>query len=115
MDLVRKILVATADARQPLEASVFADERHDYQEVAYHFRIMEQAGLVAASLVPGDNGYYHAAVESLTWEGQDFLSAVANDGVWRKVSMKIAKIAGDATLDVTKALAVKELGNLLMQ
>lgn len=112
MGLVRRILMEVADSREPLSAELFTDDRHDFQEVAYHFKIMGEAGLLNATLLPGDDGFYAAMATSLTWEGQDFLSAVSNQGVWKKVSMAIAKRTGDATFDVVKALAVGELGKL---
>ena len=113
MEFVRRILVEVADSREPLSAALFVDERHDFQDVAYHFRIMEDAGLLDASMQYADGGVRAASANSLSREGQDFLSAVSNKGVWSRVMLKVAKRAGDATFSVVKALAVEELGKLL--
>lgn len=114
MDLVREILKTCADARGEVDASVFAGERHGFAEVAYHFEIMDEAGLVKSAIARDVNGVVvDARVTALTWEGNDFLAAVNDEKVWKRVKAKIAAMAGDATLGIVKALAVKYLGELM--
>lgn len=115
MELVRKILMELADSECPLDATVFVDDAHDFQFVAYHFDIMSQAGLVDASVHKEWGGSYTVAeVSSLTWEGQDFLASVKSPKVWSRVKSMVAKHAGDAAFETIKTLAVKAMGELLM-
>lgn len=114
MDLVRSILKGAAESSGSVDAAAFIDGRHDFDDVAYHVDMMASAGLIEATIIRSlEKPIVRASVDSLTWDGNDFLDAVSNDKVWRKVRLKVAQMAGAATFDVTKALAVKELGKLL--
>lgn len=115
MGFVRSILIASADSQCPLSADAFVDDNHDKDDVIYHIRIMEDAGLIEASYKKTwEKPIIDATVESLTWEGNDYLDAVRNDKVWRKVVQKIAKLSGSATFEITKTMAAQELSNLLL-
>lgn len=107
MDLVRTILTGIADAGGDVSAGMFADERHGFDEVAYHFDIMQQAGLIDASLVRDIGGnVIRAEAHSLTWEGKDFLDAVRSDKVWHRVKERIGGTVGSVSLAVVKEVAV---------
>lgn len=108
MDLVRDILRELAESEGPLEASVFADGARTEQVVAFHFEIMDEAGLIEANVSKTwGGGYARATAMRLTWDGADFLAAVSNDGLWSHVKRSVAKTLGSASLDTFKALAVK--------
>lgn len=107
MDLVRTILKGIADASGDVPASVFVTERHDFDEVAYHFDIMQQADLIDASLVRSASGsIVRADAYALTWEGNDFLDSVRSDKVWSKVKERIGGTVGTVSLAVIKEVAV---------
>lgn len=114
MDLVRRILKGLADSDGPLPAGAFADAENGLAKVCLHLRIMDEAGLIVASVRYADNRPYDGTAARLTWEGYDFLAAVESDTVWSKVKSHVAKLAGDASLETFKALAVKVGGDLLM-
>ena len=115
MELVRAILLAVADSAGAVDGNALIDELHDLQEVGYHVEMMKDAGLVEASIQKEWGGsYVLVRVGPLTWEGNDFLDAVANDTVWKKVRTKIAQLSGNATFDIAKALAVKMLSEMLL-
>ena len=115
MELVRSILLAVADASVLVDGNALTDELHDLQAIGYHVEMMRDAGLVEATIHKEWGGtYVIVRVGPLTWEGNDFLDAVANDTVWKKVKTRIAQLAGNATFEITKALAVKYLGELLL-
>lgn len=108
MDLVRTILKELADSEAPLRASFFSDASHSPDEVAYHFEIMADAGLIEALVTKAWGGaVVSAEATSLTWAGNDFLDAVSNDDVWTRVKRCIGRTVGAASLDTIKAVAVK--------
>lgn len=108
MDLVRSILMELADSENPLDAGVFVDDTRDYQFIAYHIDIMEQAGLLKATIKHGWNKTYMAtSADALTWEGQDYLASVKSDKLWSHVKLTIAKQFGDVGFSTIKALAEK--------
>lgn len=108
MDLVRDILRELSESEGPLEASVFTDGSRTARLVAFHFEIMDEAGLIEADVSKTwGGGYARATAIRLTWDGADFLAAVSNDGMWSHVKRSIAKSVGSASLETIKALAVK--------
>ncbi len=108
MDLVRAILTAAADSPAPLSAKTLACADWPFQLVAYHVDIMQQAGLLRATVQRAFGGdYVVARVDSLTWEGQDLLSAIADDNVWAQAKLKVSKFAADVSVATLKAVAVK--------
>lgn len=116
MDLVREILIALSEADDWLEASAFVSGKYSYELVGYHFKIMDEAGLVVANVTGADgNPYYHAIAKRLTWEGNEFLSTIKSEKVWAKVKAKIAKTTGDASLSIFKTIAAKITTDLIMQ
>ena len=116
MDLVREILRGTADSHGSLDGSVFVDGAHDLQEVAYNVDLLVEAELVDAKVIREWGGMaVRVTVFRLTWDGNEFLDAVDNDTVWKRVKLKVAQLTGTATFDVVKQLAVSELTKMLMQ
>jgi len=114
MDLVREILITLGDSDNSIQAGTFVDDRNDFQVVAYHFDIMQQAGLVEGTTKKGFSGdYLYAEVSRLTWEGNEFLDSVQNNKVWMHVKAEIAKSAIGAPFEVVKNLAISACNDLL--
>ena len=108
MDLVREILMQLADAAGPLDASAFVDEAHPRELVAYHFQIMDEGGLIVASLLASASSPYTSAqAVRLTWTGNEFLDSVRSPEVWRRAKLAVAKATGAASLAVIQAAAQK--------
>jgi uncharacterized protein DUF2513 len=107
MELVRTILVKLADHRDaagPREELVIEGRSSD--EVSGHVKLLYQAGLIEATDLSsgGDTLWFPGA---LTWEGQDFLAAVENEGVWKSTIAKIKEAGGSLPFEVIKELALK--------
>lgn len=100
MDLIREIAIELGGSQHELEASLFVNERHDYQDVARHMLMMEGAGLITTRKLPGDDCLAYCAAVDLTWQGNEFLAAAKDAKVWRKVMRKAAKTAGDVPFAV---------------
>lgn len=106
MDLVRTILLALADSDEPLWSTDLVTDEYSRDVIGYHFLILDEAGLIMANVKAADNDPYYIAVASrLTWEGNDFLDAVRDESIWKRVRSTVGKITGDASFEVFKTVA----------
>lgn len=60
------------------------------------------------------SGVVRATVGPLTWAGNEYVDAIRDNNVWKKVKRTLAQTVGGATLDTVKALAVKIATDMLM-
>ena len=75
MDLVREIMLTVADSSGVVDGRALMDGQHDLQDIGYHVEMMEEAGLVEATVQKEWSGsYVFVRVGPLTWEGNDFLA-----------------------------------------
>lgn len=106
MDLVRTILLALADSDESLWSTDLVTDEYSRDVIGYHFLILDEAGLIMANVKAADNDPYYIAVASrLTWEGNDFLDAVRDESIWKRVRSTIGKITGGASFEVFKTVA----------
>ena len=72
MDLIRRILIMVGDSPVPLQATVFVDDMHPFETVAYHIDLIGQAHLADTSItrMSGDV-IARAEVGPLTWAGNE--------------------------------------------
>jgi hypothetical protein len=104
MDLIRKILVEIE------ESSIEGVPEFDGYEpanVAYHCRLLLDAGLITAADVSSHDGEAYL-ISGLTWAGHDFLDAARNETVWNKAKEVIKSKGGGFTFDILK-LVLKKL------
>lgn len=105
MDVVRLLLVSVAKAREPLDVNLLVDSRHDFEQLAYHAMLLEQAGLVKAHIVRGSDQILVAEIVELTWAGNDLLDTIQSEAVWRQVKSRLASSVGSVSVAVLKQLA----------
>jgi hypothetical protein len=87
MDLIREILLFTETGQET------SDNRNlSRQEVAYHFWLLKDAGYVDALIQRDEKNVpigFH--INSLTWEGHEFLDAMRDDTLWKKAKETFIK------------------------
>lgn len=107
MDIVRDLLRLAAETTEPrVDAYSLADNSVSRELIAYHVRIMTQAGLIESYVKPDDLPAPGACfITSLTWNGNDFFDAVSSDAVWSEVKKKLATSIGSASFNVLTSLA----------
>ena len=105
LDLVRDILKTCADSTGPVDAATFTDDTHPLESIVYHIRIMREAGLIHATVTSTWDGVVRARVDSLTWEGNDFLDSVRSNQLWAKTKQRIASTVGSVAFSVVKDVA----------
>ena len=106
MSLVRIILLALSESDEPIKSDDPAFGEYPKALVGYHFQLLDEAGLIVASVQAADNDpYYFAIASRLTWEGNDFLDSVRNESIWEKVRSTIGQATGTASFEVFKNVA----------
>jgi hypothetical protein len=91
------------DVKDPL----FSDLEVDPRDIAYHLRLLCQAGFVAGALGPTG-----LVFTGLTWKGHDFVDAVRDQGVWTKLKQVASKSGGqtiELIVEVAKGIINGEL------
>lgn len=81
-DLIRQILLATERAQAHVKVS-FEDMDDCTEEIfRHHTVLLTEAGLVHSMVLPRIN---MTVIESLTWEGHEFLDCIRNDATWNAI------------------------------
>lgn len=104
-NLVRVILMNTADGKNGADAQDFVSDCWSWDTVCEHIVLLQEANLVKASIQSGDNRYYYVHVNRLTWEGQQLMESFINDRAWTETLHRIREIGEGVTIDVVKAIS----------
>ena len=109
MDLVRAILLHIEQRDTGDKFGPVAIDGRDAESVAYHVRIMAQAGLLDHQRE--DRGLYESRPDytqiRMAWAGHEFLEAARDETQWQKAKAKVAGAAGGMVFGVLNALLVE--------
>lgn len=109
MDLVRELLLLIEESE--FGKNLVIPDNWDRKVVAYHLKILDQAGYVENNTHwGGDKPLWFFA--SLTWDGHEFLDSIKNDNIWNKTKEGIKKKGfeiGSIPVDVLKEYAKLQL------
>ncbi|OCZ52204.1 DUF2513 domain-containing protein [Dehalobacter sp. TeCB1] len=106
MDLIRKILLAIEDQFVDVVLYNLEIEGYDLKTVAYHCKILNDAGLVSDyGSQYGDGELLSFGVSSLTWEGHEFLDKIRDNNVWNKTKEVMTEKGIPFVLDAVKQIA----------
>lgn len=114
-ELIRQILIHIEEQPE-LGVSIFARNFPDFSEdeVNYHIWILIQSGLIIGSCnsdAPMQKGFRcHATV--MTWQGQEFLSAVRKDTSWQKIRQHLSDKSVDISFEAIKLSAGLLMGTI---
>ncbi len=106
-ELVRAILTRLEE-ENPNHLGLAADQFDGYDPaaVAYHFHILEEAGLISAQIFANTTERYSGGFATrLTWDGQEFLSKIRSDTAWAKVKKVLSEKGVSLGFDAIKAAA----------
>ncbi len=79
---------------------------YDDNTVAYHCKIMEEAGLISSYEAHyAANELWLFTVGSLTWDGCDYLDKIRDDSVWNKTKETIGKEGLPLVFDTIKTVS----------
>lgn len=106
MDLVRLILLKIEEEYVSTAIFNLKIEGYDMATVAYHCKIMHDAGLLSEYKGKcGNDTIYAFAVASLTWEGSDYLDKVRDNTVWKKTKDVIKEKGLPLIFDTIKTIS----------
>ena len=108
MDLARRILLDVEECKEAVGGSPIhiECEGHSEEEVSYHVKLLEQAGLLDIVEHSDSNGMMCIPTR-LTWAGHEFLDATRKDSLWQKVKSVALEKTGGLGFEVIKQLATK--------
>lgn len=105
MDLVRKLLFLIEDQdKSNLELKIPSDL--DRGIVVYHLKLLEQTGYTENTIKYADDKPLWIYCE-LTWDGHEFLNAVRNENVWKKLKERIGSDISSLPLVVISQVAIE--------
>ena len=85
MELIRLILLEI-QSRKDIAPKTIEISGYDDLVVARHLELLKQAGLIdGIQSTPISVPYSIIMVKDLTWTGHDFISALENETVWKKI------------------------------
>ena len=108
MDLARKILKIVEDDSNPnrfTSLTPLEEEGYNCEQIAYHVRLLAEAGLVEAIDTSTLQGMSYE-VRNLTWQGHDFLDASRDDTIWKKAKEIVLEKTGGLAFDTLKATLI---------
>ena len=107
-ELVRAILLAMEAAPHGYAPEPFTIPGYDQETIGHHVWLMHQGGLVTAAVITAQQDPSPTALpEAITWKGHEFLDAVRNDTVWRKVKAELKDKGVTVPFSVLQTLALK--------
>ena len=106
--LVREIMLVVEEYFPFREKDVVWPEDYTKEELDYHCLTLIDAGLIKGSYQRAFGGTYHVMVQHLTSQGHEYLEAIRNESVFKKVQDRL-KDSGlvTAPLDILVQLAAK--------
>jgi hypothetical protein len=106
MDLARKILMEVENNPEPFKWSPRLNmEGYSDKEIAYHVKLLSEAGLIEAKIHPSNAAVY--MIKSLTWNGHEFLDASRDESRWVKAKSIILNKGGSLTFEILKQVLME--------
>lgn len=103
MELVRQVLIALEeDAHVVPSIDGYTDT-----EVMYQIKILANGGFLEAEDATANSRDYYFVVESLTWEGHEFLEAIRSQTIWDRTKEMIKEKGGSLPVEIVKTLAIE--------
>ena len=112
LDLIRAILLETEQHPEPTRPILIKAPGYAPGEVAYHIRLLHEAGYLDAVDLSTPNELAWL-VRSLTWKGHELLDATRTEGVWQQVLARLKDRGVDAPIGVIQELAAQIAASML--
>ena len=115
--IIRAILLKLEESETP-NTVLNANNLPPFEEqaVAYHIRLLANAGHITANVSEsrsGDGRIYVALARNLSNSGHELLDTIRNDKVWDKIQEKVKKDGLEMTVDVVLMVGRKIMETML--
>ncbi len=101
-DMIRDILTRLEQHSEgPISLSDFPDE--DPILISYHAKLLLEANLVNGQMVEAFGEIEDFSINRMTWEGHEFLDAIRNKTVWKKITKEFSDKGVSMTFDLIKS------------
>ncbi len=105
LELIREILLAVEAANDPRGSPMPEIDGTEPYVIAHHIGLLEEAGYVTAqNASTQDRRNFHWI--HLTWQGHEFLDALRDETVWKKVKAKVTSAGGSLSFELVKAIGI---------
>lgn len=88
--------------------------KHSKEEIIYSVMMLDQAEIIEAEFICGNNDMGDFYINSLTYEGHEFIEKIKNENVWGKTKA-VAKTVGSGSINVIAQIATQVLTTLINQ
>ena len=106
LSLIRAILLEVEQHQEPTKAIAVRAPGHAPEQIAYHVRLLHEAGYVDAVDLSTMNELAWL-VKTLTWKGHEFLDATRTATVWQQVLARLKDRGVDVPFNVIQRLAAQ--------
>ena len=105
MELVRRILLEV-EARPEFPGGRLRLDGYDGKVISNHVELLYEKGYIDAHKTNDEDGWAWMP-KRLKWEGHDLLDAFRDESIWKKTKQSLLAVGGAATIEITKAIAVR--------
>jgi len=121
-ECIRDLMIAIEDLEYGYEitkSDFSEDERlkkYEFYTGVYAASKLIEAGFVNGTIEHADDDVYHVSLESLTWEGHQFLDNIRDEGIWKstkKVASKFSSVSVTALSSIASTIVSKVIANEL--
>ena len=119
-DVVRDILLTVSESTDHRDLSWMRSVEKNYEiendELMYHIKMLIDGGILGGEVekYPGHAEQVSYEGLTLTWEGNDLLDSICDEGVWKNVKERLSKVGGGASVEILKVMAKKVVSEMLM-
>jgi hypothetical protein len=113
-DLIRLILLRL-EAEETATAHLGPDAipGYDAERVSYHYRLLDEGGLIRAFCADSIGAPLHCWAVALTWPGHELLDQIRRDSTWNRVKAVLRERGVDLSWHVVRTAAAQVLDGLL--
>ena len=102
-DLIRSMMLLMETEEQADEQRLKTEiDTHPENIRNEHWALLIEAGLLEGAIQRNEYAVGRVLPGRITWAGHDFLAAIHDDNLWKKVTKSVKSSAGSMTLDILK-------------
>jgi len=106
-ELIREVLMRLDEKDAETHALNSEDfDEHIRREITYQVELLEEAGLVDATIIEAMSDPPDFMAYRLTWRGHELLDAIRNETVWNKTKQSFISKGLSMTFDLVKSVAI---------